>query len=367
MNPHVRAQVVPVRRPGRVTLTGRCVAALIAAALMLTIVPATGAVYYTGQTGGGQAHENTQPSLAVNYVIALTGAFPSRTAPAGDEVPSSLGTEPYIGEIGIFAGNFAPRGWAFCDGQLLAISQYSALFSILGTTYGGDGRTTLALPDLRGRAPIHPGSGPGLTPRILGERTGFPTAPVNVNQLPSHNHTLPPGARETFDTGGNQGHANMQPVLGINYILALQGTFPSRNDPTSGAPETTLGAFAALGEVSMFGGNFAPRGWALCDGQLLDISQNTALFSILGTTYGGDGRTTFALPDLRGRVTLHAGQGAGLTDRPLGQRAGAETVALTVGSLPSHSHSVPPLPPWKMRPATPGAAALTQTCSRTRS
>uniref|UniRef100_UPI003D334D21 phage tail protein n=1 Tax=Granulosicoccus sp. 3-233 TaxID=3417969 RepID=UPI003D334D21 len=108
---------------------------------------------------------------------------------------------------------------------------------------------------------------------------------------------------------------NMQPSLGLNYIIALTGTFPSRNsifDPT-------------LGEIMLFAGTFAPRGWALCDGQLLSIAQNQALFSLLGTTYGGDGRTTFALPDLRGRSAVHAGTGPGLTPRFLGQKFGAES------------------------------------------
>jgi len=107
---------------------------------------------------------------------------------------------------------------------------------------------------------------------------------------------------------------NMQPSLALNYICALQGLFPTRNwsQPT-------------IGQVSLFAGNFAPRGWALCNGQLLPISQNTALFSILGTTYGGDGRTTFALPDLRGRVVMGAGWGPGLSNRVLGQRLGKES------------------------------------------
>ncbi len=109
--------------------------------------------------------------------------------------------------------------------------------------------------------------------------------------------------------------SSMQPYLALNYIIALQGIFPSRNgiaDP-------------ALAEIILFGGNFAPRSWAFCDGQLLAVSQNSALFSLLGTTYGGDGRTTFALPDLRGRVAIHSGSGPGLTTRQLGSRGGAET------------------------------------------
>ena len=108
---------------------------------------------------------------------------------------------------------------------------------------------------------------------------------------------------------------NMQPFLSLNYIIALVGTFPSRNasDPF-------------IAEIIMFGGNFAPRGWAFCNGQLLAISQNQALFSILGTTYGGNGRTDFALPDLRGRVPVHAGSGPGLTERRLGEKGGSETI-----------------------------------------
>jgi microcystin-dependent protein len=111
---------------------------------------------------------------------------------------------------------------------------------------------------------------------------------------------------------------NMQPFTVVNFIIALQGIYPSRNqDPF-------------IAEIVMFGGNFAPRGWALCDGQLLAISQNTALFSLLGTTYGGDGRTTFGLPDLRGRVPVHAGNGPGLSPRPLGQKSGTETNTIVV-------------------------------------
>lgn len=95
-----------------------------------------------------------------------------------------------------------------------------------------------------------------------------------------------------------------------------------------------------VGQIMPVGFSFAPRGWALCDGQLLPISQNDALFSLLGTTYGGDGRTTFALPDLRGRVAVHAGHGPGLADRPLGQRGGAEQVALVATQMPSHTHTI---------------------------
>jgi microcystin-dependent protein len=171
-------------------------------------------------------------------------------------------SEPFIGQIMLFGGNFAPKGWAFCDGSLLAIRTNTALFSILGTTYGGDGIQTFALPDLRGRAAIGAGNGPGLTPRALGETAGEENHTLISPEMPAHNHVVsvgasnnPPsagrpigavpaagqfydaaanaagslGAVTCTNTGGNQAHNNMQPYLVLNYIIALQGVFPSRN------------------------------------------------------------------------------------------------------------------------------------------
>lgn len=168
--------------------------------------------------------------------------------------------EPFIGQIILFAGNFAPRGWTLCDGQLLAISQHQALFSIIGTTYGGDGKTTFALPDLRSRVPIQPGQGPGLSHYQLGERTGSESVTLTTTQIPSHTHQLrasdqdPSGRPDPrnnslaladiyasadagdamsptsiANTGGNQPHTNVQPVLALNFIIAMVGIFPSRN------------------------------------------------------------------------------------------------------------------------------------------
>lgn len=178
-------------------------------------------------------------------------------------------SEPFIAEIRIVAFNFAPRGWAFCDGQLLPIAQNTALFSLIGTTYGGDGRTTTALPNLRDRAPMHPGRGPGLTSRRLGEKVGASTATLSEAQIPSHSHSFtvskdaPPtssspaghfpdqyrdeisGRTEAYknnaslnatfsssaiaNTGGSQAHENVQPYLGLNYVIALVGIYPSRS------------------------------------------------------------------------------------------------------------------------------------------
>ncbi len=163
----------------------------------------------------------------------------------------------------MFAGNFAPYGWAFCQGQILPIAQNTALFSLLGTTYGGDGRTTFALPDLRGRVPVGFGQGLGLSNRVIGEQFGSELVTLNINQMPSHNHTvnavtsegnqnLPtnslPANTKTLDkeysdananttmkatmvnpTGGSQPFGVSQPSLGVNFIIALQGIYPSRN------------------------------------------------------------------------------------------------------------------------------------------
>lgn len=170
-----------------------------------------------------------------------------------------MSSDPFIAEIILFAGNFAPRGWAFCNGQILPINQNLALFSLLGTTYGGNGTTTFALPDLRGRVPVHPGQGPGLSNVNLGEVGGSETRTLGVNQLPSHSHaaavtqgaqtsTRPSGnfpsaggayasasdgsnfnAGFIRSTGGGQPFNIRPPFLGVNYIIALAGIFPSRN------------------------------------------------------------------------------------------------------------------------------------------
>jgi len=170
-------------------------------------------------------------------------------------------SEPFVGEVRMFAGNFAPRGWAFCDGQLLAVSQNDALFSLLGTIYGGDGRTTFGLPDLRGRIPIHAGHGPGLSQRRLGAKGGAEKVALTVNQLPSHDHPatattgtatsrdpvgnapasaladvyidelapIPLSPQAISNVGGSRDHTNLMPFLCIHFIIALYGIYPSRH------------------------------------------------------------------------------------------------------------------------------------------
>lgn len=174
-------------------------------------------------------------------------------------------SEPFLGQIMIVGFNFPPRGWAFCEGQVLPISQNQSLFSLLGTTYGGDGRTTFVLPDLRGRVPISPGQGPGLSNYRWGDNGGAEAVALTAGQIPSHNHSAPNrcntndgetdepngnfmakagggetiyassanadmgGGAVTGNAGGGQQHNNIQPYLSIYFCIALQGIFPSRN------------------------------------------------------------------------------------------------------------------------------------------
>lgn len=171
-------------------------------------------------------------------------------------------SEPFLGDITVFAGNFAPQGWEFCNGQLLPIAQYDALYALLGTIYGGDGQTTFALPDLRGRSPVHAGTLAGGGVYTQGQNGGAESVTLTTNQIPSHSHTLAAGAQGTQASpagglpgttpardfryssagvdatlhpttlqtaGGSQPHNNLSPYLGLSFIIAVAGIFPSRN------------------------------------------------------------------------------------------------------------------------------------------
>jgi microcystin-dependent protein len=171
--------------------------------------------------------------------------------------------DPFVAEIRIFPFNFAPKGWAFCDGQILPLSQNTALFSLLGTTYGGDGKSNFALPDMQGNAPMHPGQGPGLSLHDLGETGGSETVSLLESEIPGHLHNVTASSQDGLDShpagnypaqgiginlympqgtptivgmndnsvapaGGDQPHNNMQPYLTLNFCIALQGVFPPR-------------------------------------------------------------------------------------------------------------------------------------------
>jgi microcystin-dependent protein len=199
-------------------------------------------------------HSTGPRRYALAFVVALLTAT---------SAPSVLAqSEPFIGQLALVPYNFAPKGWALCNGQLLSIAQNTALFSLLGTTYGGNGTTTFALPDLRGRVTISSGQGPGLSNYVLGQTGGAETQTLTLGQIPAHTHALmadtsvgtserPNGAISARDaagvphygthatgtmsssgvqaSGGSQPHDTMQPYVTLNWIIALQGVFPSQN------------------------------------------------------------------------------------------------------------------------------------------
>jgi microcystin-dependent protein len=274
----------------------------------------------------------------------------------------------YIGQISIFGFNFAPQGFAFCHGQPLAISQNVPLFQVIGSTYGGNNATFFMLPNLEG-IPVGAGQGPGRSAYQLGSSGGTATVTLTESQMPSHGHSFNavsdqaisagpaggqlarawvaqaktdnvanfysanPGNAETalapnavLPNGAGRPHNNLQPFLTLNFCIATQGVMPS----SGAAPGAPL-----LGEIAICAFGSPPPGWALCDGQLLQIAENQALFSLLGLNYGGDGMRAFGLPDLRGRVP----SGFGGSDS-IGEFGGQEAHALTDTEMPSHDHAL---------------------------
>jgi microcystin-dependent protein len=248
--------------------------------------------------GSSQPLDNYQASLPVTYLIRTAGLAPG-------------GSVDFIGQIVPFAGNFVPDGFLQANGQEVLINDHPFLFSLIGTTYGGDGVTTFALPDLTGRTVV------GASSQVsLGEYFGQQTSLLN-SQLP-------------VAAGGNgQPVDNHQPSAGLTYLISLQGLFPSSSGGGVDPANQYLGEIVAVA----FPANLEPHGWVEAKGQLLSISQNTALFSLLGTMYGGDGITTFALPDLRDRAAIGTGDEAHIADK-----LGSNTFTLLPANIPERLH-----------------------------
>lgn len=258
-----------------------------------------------------------------------------------------------VGEIRMMASNVVPQNCAVCDGRALAVVDYPDLYAAIGITYGISGGGYFNLPDLRGCVPINRSN-----TDHLGSTGGSEQVVLQTTQIPAHRHamfgtsatatqsaptfnllaqtirpkvaytTTAPGAaymsnQSIGNTGDQVGHDNVQPFLCVNFIIALTALGPTP---------------PYLGEIRVFPFGFMPVGWAPCTGQLLQINQYTALYQLLGKTYGGDGQTTFGLPNLQGSVPMGTGDAPGRTPRSLGDNGGSAKVELMQVHLASHSH-----------------------------
>lgn len=334
----------------------------------------SGAVYNGPSTTsvGNQAHPNMKPYLVLQPCIAVQGIFPSMTK-EGVDLSNPKGDGSYMGEIITFAFNFAPVGHLKCDGWLLPLSQNTALFSLLYTTYGGNGSTNFALPDFQGRISVGSGQGNMLSNRQIGETGGSNTVTLWQNEIPNHSHSIvdffmkgsnsgssisPVNNYPAFCNynlfsatsncnlgisvstqyseiaGGSNPHNNMMPYVVLNQCIVTQGTYPPRDKKYSNK-DGSKNYMPYVGEINQYAFDFAPSGFMPCDGRLLLISENDALFALIGTTFGGDGEVYFALPDLRGRTPIGSGNG-----HFIGEMGGDENVTLLSNHLPSHNHNL---------------------------
>lgn len=261
-----------------------------------------------------------------------------------------------LGEIRMFSYGTMPKGWLPCDGQILIRKQYEALWNVLGPTYGGDGEKTFALPDLRGRVPLN-----RKIAADQGKTGGEETHVLTAGEMPKHTHQVygltgiansaspadhlwaDRSGKQPFSTrvspgtmsdtgidfkGAGEKHENMPPFFALNFGICVEGIYGNRD--------------GTLGELMIYAGfpnPDHPRDWAVCNGQTLQIAQNTTLFSLLGNNYGGNGTDTFGLPDLREAAPIHCGKGDGLTKRKIGDHGGSAEVTLTKEEMPQHTHT----------------------------
>jgi len=270
-----------------------------------------------------------------------------------------VAVQPYLSELRIFSSRLIPGGWLPCDGRLLRVSDYPALFTLLGKTYGGDGVQTFALPDLRGRVPIHRGG--NYKPGDMG---GEVAHQLTLNEIPRHSHQAvasgslpdnlspnnnfwaanaeytPYGTRETgtmssqalATVGNNKPHNNMAPYLALNICIAVEGIVPRPDSKSEISDEW-------VGEIRILAGNVLPNTWLHCDGQAVEITKYSSLFSVVTTTYGGNGLNNFALPNLKARAALMYGEAPKMEAIKLGSTGGAEQVTLTINEMPNHTHA----------------------------
>jgi microcystin-dependent protein len=281
----------------------------------------------TGTSGSGAAFTNRQDSLGLHMAVARQGIFPTRGGGGGFPVNPS---EPWFGQI-FFMCVQPTSGNTFLPavGTSILIQSNQALFSVLSLNFGGNGTTNFSLPDTRGRAlsgqatsfPVN-----GRTARSTGERYGTENVSLLSANLPAHNHPVS-GGTFTGLTGGGQPFDNSQPTLAVTYCISVNGIFPF----SAGMSDQE----GYLGEIVAFGGNFVPDGYLPCDGSLLNIQSYSTLFSLLGTTFGGNGTTNFGIPDLRSRVPIMAS-----AQIPFGTAIGGDTSSINTTQMPAHTHQL---------------------------
>lgn len=303
----------------------------------------------TTPAGQSAPVDNLQPTIALNYLIRTSGLFPQPNQQSGGSLPWYMGTVvPWVG-----ATTNVPAGWTPADGRELSIRDNLGLYSVIGTRFGGNGVASFALPDLRGRTILGAGERPGAYGALVGEVLGRENIMLNQATMPTHTHLLKPTGT-TGPAGGGLPIDNRQPSLALSYAIVVSGQYPS----------SAYSPISTLGEVIAFAGDYAPPGTMFADGRSLLVSQEPALFSLLGTTYGGDGVNTFNLPDLRTRVVLGAAaaDSIGVINAPpvgalgfqidpsgeylydLGEVAGSSDYVLEADNLPEHGFEVLPEP-----------------------
>jgi len=302
-----------------------------------TVIEATSGV--TQPAGSAVPYSTLHPSLPVRSSIRATGIFPGQGGPFdGAAVAPSDGFISQFYFLSATPSESFANALRIADGTLLPINQNQAFFALVGTSFGGNGQTNFALPDLRGRRAVAKGQGTGLTNRILGQPFGSATGTLTIQNLPSHNHTVggnggAPVNAPTGFTGAAPPVAVSfeQPSLAISYYIAVSGVYPGSN--------TMSDQLGYIGEVIAMANNYVPAGYLACSGQLLPIAEYDTLFSLLGTTFGGDGQTTFALPDLRGRVPVGASLTSGGGGLAAGTVIGSENATLSIAQMPAHRHT----------------------------
>ena len=296
---------------------------LICAAALVGVSGSVASAQTTGFAGSSQAFDNRQESIALSFVTRGFGIF-------GLGGPVRIFAYPRSVVTGFLGGG----DWLPLEGQALPISNYDVLFAELGTTYGGDGQTNFALPDLRERVVVGSGSLPGGSAYTFGQTAGSSSRTLLISNIPAHSHALSP-TRSTLNAGGNQAFDNRQATLAMAFSTRLSGIFPSFDGGGS-----VLGpGNPMLGQVYLSCRPPLNNGWLQANGTLLPISQNQAVFVLMGTQYGGNGQTTFAVPNLNGRMPMALSGTSGPS--VVGQPIGAEQVSILISNLPPHSHTIP--------------------------